>query len=132
VRIAGLSVGQVEAINIDGDHVVMKFSAGSNTIGTESRLAIKTDTILGKKVLEIEPRGHPDVAAQWHVAARAKHHAVSDYDAFFDVTKAAAGWGHRHRQTVAECVVADHRSDLSAPECGPRRGGQVLRHHRQA
>ena len=57
VRIAGLTVGQVEDIKIDGDHVVMKFSTGSNTIGTESRLAIKTDTILGKKVLEIEPRG---------------------------------------------------------------------------
>ena len=57
VRIAGVDVGDVEAIKIDGDHVVMKFSTGSETIGTESRLAIKTDTILGKKVLEIEPRG---------------------------------------------------------------------------
>src|ERR1700720_986265 len=61
VRIAGLSVGQVEAIKIDGDHVVMKFSTGSNTIGTESRLAIKTDTILGKKVVEIEPQGSTPV-----------------------------------------------------------------------
>src|ERR1700722_13270029 len=57
VRIAGVDVGQVLAIKIDGDHVLMKFSTGSDTIGTESRLAIKTDTILGKKVLEIEPRG---------------------------------------------------------------------------
>src|ERR1700743_2477575 len=57
VRIAGVDVGQVEAIDIDGDHVVMKFSTGSQTIGTESRLAIKTDTTLGKKVLEIETRG---------------------------------------------------------------------------
>src|SRR5580704_15932747 len=46
-----------DKVRIDGDHVVMKFSTGSETIGTESRLAIKTDTILGKKVLEIEPRG---------------------------------------------------------------------------
>ena len=34
VRIAGLNVGSVEGIKIDGDHVVMKFSTGSNTIGT--------------------------------------------------------------------------------------------------
>ncbi|EUA43982.1 mce related family protein [Mycobacterium xenopi 4042] len=57
VRIAGVNVGVVQGLKIDGDHVVIKFSTGSNTIGTESRLAIKTDTILGKKVLEIEPRG---------------------------------------------------------------------------
>ena len=53
------------------------------------------------------------------------------YDAFVDVTKAASGLGHRRRQTVAECVVGDLRSDLPAPECRPRRGGQVLRHPRQ-
>lgn len=57
VRISGVNVGKVEALEIDGDHVRIKFSIGGNTIGTESRLAIKTDTILGKKVLEIEPRG---------------------------------------------------------------------------
>jgi phospholipid/cholesterol/gamma-HCH transport system substrate-binding protein len=57
VRITGVNVGAVQAIDIGGDHVVIKFTIGSNTIGTESRLAIKTDTLLGKKVLEIEPRG---------------------------------------------------------------------------
>lgn len=57
VRISGVNVGTVQGLDIDGDHVVIKFSIGANTIGTESRLAIKTDTILGKKVLEIEPRG---------------------------------------------------------------------------
>ena len=48
VRIAGLDVGKVEGLKIAGDHIVVKFSTGTQTIGTESRLAIKTDTILGK------------------------------------------------------------------------------------
>ena len=47
VRITGVNVGTVQGLEIDGDHVLIKFSIGSNTIGTESRLAIKTDTILG-------------------------------------------------------------------------------------
>ena len=72
VRIAGIDRRQVEEIKIDGDHVVMKFSTGSNTIGTESRLAIKTDTILGKKVLEIEPRGTQTLRPERHAAARVK------------------------------------------------------------
>ncbi len=92
VRIAGVDVGQVEAIKIDGDHVVMKFSTGSNTIGTESRLAIKTDTILGKKVLEIEPRGTQTLRPGGTLPLGQSTTPYQIYDAFFDVTKAAAGW----------------------------------------
>jgi phospholipid/cholesterol/gamma-HCH transport system substrate-binding protein len=92
VRIAGLTVGQVEDIKIDGDHVVMKFSTGSNTIGTESRLAIKTDTILGKKVLEIEPRGTQTLRPNGTLPLGQSTTPYQIYDAFFDVTKAAAGW----------------------------------------
>src|ERR1700720_2246286 len=92
VRIAGLTVGQVEDIKIDGDHVVMKFSTGSNTIGTESRLAIKTDTILGKKVLEIEPRGTQTLRPNGTLPLGQSTTPYQIYDAFFDVTKAATGW----------------------------------------
>src|SRR5271165_636121 len=92
VRIAGLTVGKVEGLKIDGDHVVMKFSTGSNTIGTESRLAIKTDTILGKKVLEIEPRGTQTLRANGTLPLGQSTTPYQIYDAFFDVTKAAAGW----------------------------------------
>ena len=53
------------------------------------------------------------------------------YDAFFDVTKAASGWDIDTVKTIAERVVGDHRPDLPAPERRARRGGQVLRHHRQ-
>ena len=92
VRIAGVDVGQVEAIKIDGDHVVMKFQTGSQTIGTESRLAIKTDTILGKKVLEIDPRGTQTLRPGGTLPLGQSTTPYQIYDAFFDVTKAAAGW----------------------------------------
>ena len=58
VRITGMNVGSVEDVKIDGNHITMKFSIGADTIGTESRLAVRTDTIMGKKVLQIEPRGN--------------------------------------------------------------------------
>ncbi|MGH3969988.1 MAG: virulence factor Mce family protein, partial [Mycobacterium sp.] len=92
VRIAGMNVGSVEGINIDGDHIVMKFSTGSNTIGTESRLAIKTDTILGKKVLEIDPRGTKTLRPNAMLPLGQSTQPYQIYDAFFDVTKAAGGW----------------------------------------
>jgi phospholipid/cholesterol/gamma-HCH transport system substrate-binding protein len=92
VRITGVEVGKVEGMAIDGDHVVIKFSIGSNTIGTESRLAIKTDTVLGKKVLEIEPRGNTTLRPNGVLPLGQSTTPYQIYDAAFDVTKAAAGW----------------------------------------
>ncbi|HEY7051701.1 MAG TPA: MCE family protein [Mycobacterium sp.] len=92
VRIAGIDVGSVEDIDIDGDHVVMKFSVGTNTIGTQSRLMIRTDTILGKKVLEIEPRGNQPLRPGKTLPLGQSTTPYQIYDAFFDVTKSAGGW----------------------------------------
>src|ERR1700744_6230987 len=92
VRITGVEVGKVEGFKIDGDHVVVKFSIGGSTIGTESRLAIKTDTVLGKKVLEIEPRGTQTLRPNGTLPLGQSTTPYQIYDAFFDVTKAAAGW----------------------------------------
>jgi phospholipid/cholesterol/gamma-HCH transport system substrate-binding protein len=92
VRIAGMDVGKVEGLSIDGDHIVIKFSIGTNSIGTESRLAIRTDTILGKKVLEIEARGSRQLRPGDSLPLGQSTTPYQIYDAFFDVTKAAQGW----------------------------------------
>ncbi|OBI83693.1 virulence factor Mce family protein [Mycobacterium sp. 1245805.9] len=92
VRIAGFDVGKVEALDIDGDHVLIKFNIGTESIGTESRLAIKTDTILGKKVLEIENRGNKQLRPGDSLPIGQSTTPYQIYDAFFDVTKAASGW----------------------------------------
>ena len=78
VRIAGVDVGQVRSLEIDGDKVVIGYSLDGTQIGTESRAAIRTDTILGRKNLEIEPRGIDGAAGQRRPAAGPDHHAVPD------------------------------------------------------
>src|SRR6202161_3950684 len=92
VRIVGMDVGMVQDLAIDADHVVMKFSTGTHIIGTESRVAIRTDTLLGKKVLEIEPRGNKPMRPNGVLPLGQSTTPYQVYDAFFDVTKAAAGW----------------------------------------
>lgn len=92
VRISGFGVGSVEDLKIDGDHIVVEFSTGTNTIGTESRLSIRTDTILGKKVLEIDPRGSQTLRPGGVLPLGQSTTPYQIYDAFFDVTKAASGW----------------------------------------
>ncbi|HET9877510.1 MAG TPA: virulence factor Mce family protein, partial [Mycobacterium sp.] len=93
VRIAGKSVGSVQALKIDGDHVVIKFSTGTNPIGDESRLAIKTDTILGRKVLEVETLGARPLRPGGVLPLGASTTPYQIYDAIFDTTRAASNWG---------------------------------------
>ncbi len=113
VRIVGMDVGTVQDVKIDGNHVVMKFSTGTHTIGTESRLAIKTDTILGKKVLEIEPRGTRPLRPNGMLPLGQSTTPYQIYDAFFDVTKAAAGW---NIDTVKKSLnVLSHTIDRTYP-----------------
>ncbi|CPR05059.1 mce-family protein mce1c [Mycobacterium bohemicum DSM 44277] len=92
VRISGVNVGTVQGFDIEGDHVLIKFTLGSNTIGTDSRIAIKTDTILGKKVLEIEPRGSTRLPAGGVLPLGQSTTPYQLYDANYDITKAASGW----------------------------------------
>ncbi|MCV7259355.1 virulence factor Mce family protein [Mycobacterium shimoidei] len=92
VRITGVDVGTVQGLELDGDHVLIKFSIGANTIGTDSRLAIKTDTILGKKILEIEPRGTQPLRPGGTLPLGQTTTPYQLFDAVFDVTKAATGW----------------------------------------
>jgi phospholipid/cholesterol/gamma-HCH transport system substrate-binding protein len=92
VRIAGVDVGVIQAVKIDGDHVVIQFTTGGKPIGSESRLAIRTDTILGKKVLEVEPRGTQMLRPNARLPLGQSTTPYQIYDAFFDVTRAASGW----------------------------------------
>lgn len=92
VRITGMDVGTVQEVKITTGHVVVRFTMGTNTIGTQSRLAIHTDTILGRKVLDIEPRGreHLRPNARLPLGQTTTPYQISD--AILDATKAAAGW----------------------------------------
>ncbi|HUO38746.1 MAG TPA: MCE family protein [Mycobacterium sp.] len=92
VRIAGVNVGQVRSTAIAGDKVVIGFSLGGHQIGTESRANIRTDTILGRKDLEIEPRGSTVLRANGVLPLGQTTTPYQIYDAFFDLTKAAQGW----------------------------------------
>jgi phospholipid/cholesterol/gamma-HCH transport system substrate-binding protein len=92
VRIAGVDVGRVGSMRIDGDKVVIGYSLGGTQIGTQSRASIRTDTILGRRNIEIEPRGTTPLRANGTLPLGQTTTPYQIYDAFFDVTKAASGW----------------------------------------
>lgn len=59
VRVGGAPVGTVRDIELDGGQVRVSFDVTSNAgrIGESSAAAIKTETLLGRKYLELIPRG---------------------------------------------------------------------------
>jgi phospholipid/cholesterol/gamma-HCH transport system substrate-binding protein len=82
----------VRSMKIDGDKVVIGYSLGGTQIGTDSRASIRTDTILGRRNIEIEPRGTKPLRANGILPLGQTTTPYQIYDAFFDVTKAASGW----------------------------------------
>ncbi len=92
VRIAGVNVGVIQSMRIDGDHIVMKFTTGGKPLGSESRLTIRTDTLLGRRVLEVEPRGTKMLRPNTTLQVNQTSQPYQIYDAVFDVTKAASNW----------------------------------------
>ncbi|MGH3555929.1 MAG: MCE family protein [Mycobacterium sp.] len=92
VHITGVEVGAVQELKIATGHVVIGFTTGDHAIGTKSRLSIRTDTILGKKVLEIQPRGEQRLRPGGTLPLGQTTSPYQIYDAFLDTSKAASGW----------------------------------------
>lgn len=58
VRVAGVRVGKVEKLELDGDHVKVTFKVEEDVdFGPDTRAEIKVKTLLGSMFLSLEPAG---------------------------------------------------------------------------
>lgn len=58
VRIAGVKVGKVESLSLQGDHVKVTFRVNDGVrLGDQTRAEIKIKTLLGSHFLALDPRG---------------------------------------------------------------------------
>ena len=63
VRVSGLSVGKVSGIRLEGTKVLVDFTVRDGIeLGDRTEAAIKTETVLGTKFLEVTPRGDGTLA----------------------------------------------------------------------
>ncbi len=60
VRVAGIKVGKVNAVELKGDHVLVSFGLEDMDLGDKTRAVVKSDNALGSKFLAIEPGGRGD------------------------------------------------------------------------
>lgn len=58
VRVSGMSVGKVSDVRLEGTKVLVDFTVRDGVeLGDRTEAAIKTETVLGTKMLELTPRG---------------------------------------------------------------------------
>ncbi len=57
VRVSGVKVGSVTDIGLDGDTVVVTFTAKDVRLGEQTRASVKVKTLLGQKYLAVDPAG---------------------------------------------------------------------------
>ncbi len=89
VRIAGVRVGKVEEVALDGDHVRVSFKIDDKAeFGTESRASIKVKTLLGAMFLAIEPAGSGQLDEGAEIP-------INRTDSPYDVVEAFTGLAER-------------------------------------
>jgi phospholipid/cholesterol/gamma-HCH transport system substrate-binding protein len=91
VAIAGVPVGRVTGVSLDGDHVLVAFTVKNAWVGDASTVAIDIKTLLGDKYLAVNPAGR---------AAQDPGHTIpaSRTKAPYDVTQAFSGLGQELSQ----------------------------------
>jgi phospholipid/cholesterol/gamma-HCH transport system substrate-binding protein len=57
VQVAGVNVGEVERVELDGDQVLVDFTVRDVQLGDRTRVSIQVKTLLGEKSLALEPAG---------------------------------------------------------------------------
>ncbi|MEE6174913.1 MCE family protein [Mycobacterium sp. 050134] len=90
VQVSGYKVGQVSSIKLDGPRVLVTFKVADNIrLGDRPEAAIKTNALLGTKILEVTPRGQG-----WTSQTIPLERTTSPYqlsDALGDLTKTISG-----------------------------------------
>lgn len=87
VRVAGVEVGTVTGIELQGAHVEVTFEVDDAWVGNKSRARIKVGTLLGKKYVEVDPQGSKELSSSQPIPLQ---RTMSPYDviaAFSDLSK---------------------------------------------
>jgi phospholipid/cholesterol/gamma-HCH transport system substrate-binding protein len=89
VRVAGVRVGKVQAVDLAGDHVKVTFKVQKGVdFGKDTGAAIKVKTLLGAMYLGLEPQGRGQLASGSEIPRR---RTTSPYD----VVEAFSGLAER-------------------------------------
>jgi phospholipid/cholesterol/gamma-HCH transport system substrate-binding protein len=108
VRIAGVKVGKVTAVDLEGDHVRVDFRVGRSThLGSETAASVRIKTILGQKFLMLEPAGKGELDSEIPVTRTVPAYDV--VEAFSDLARTSEDIDTAQLATALDTVADTFR-----------------------
>jgi phospholipid/cholesterol/gamma-HCH transport system substrate-binding protein len=86
VRIAGVKVGKVDSVSLQGDHVRVAFKIKHAFVGDQSTVDIKLKTLLGAKYLALDSVGSNEQKPGKEIPKDRTHSPFDIYPAFTELT----------------------------------------------
>jgi phospholipid/cholesterol/gamma-HCH transport system substrate-binding protein len=128
VEVSGLPVGKVSSIDLDGQHVLVKFRINGDVhLGERTVAAINTKGLLGTKMLDVIPRGNGDLSGPIPIDRTTSPYQLPD--ALGDLTTAISGLNtdqlSQSLATMAD-TFANTPSDLHNAVTGVARFADML------
>jgi phospholipid/cholesterol/gamma-HCH transport system substrate-binding protein len=128
VRVSGVPVGEVEGVTLDGSRVMVTFKVkGDIRLGERTEAAVKANSALGSKVLEVAPRGDGQLSGPIPLDRTTPAYQLPD--ALGDLTMAISGLDTQQLSDslkVLSETFADTPPDVRAAVEGVGRFTQTL------
>jgi phospholipid/cholesterol/gamma-HCH transport system substrate-binding protein len=128
VRVSGYEVGTVESVALDGPKVLVKFKIDKGIrLGDRAEAAIRLETLLGSKVLEITPRGGGQLTQTIPIERTRSPYELPD--ALADLSQTISGLNTDQLSkslAVLSDTFKDTAPDLRAAVAGVGRFSQTL------
>src|ERR1700754_1287049 len=100
VRVAGVRVGKVKAVELEGDHVRVEFKVDKSAkFGPDTGAAIKVKTLLGAMFLSLEPSGRGQMKEKAEIP-------TSRTTSPYDVVQAFSGLASRSKKINTQRLPA--------------------------
>ncbi|MFC9245610.1 MCE family protein [Streptomyces sp. NPDC057136] len=107
VRIAGVKVGKVDDVDLDGDHVKVTFRIkGDQEFGTRTGASVRIKTILGAKYLGLEPKGPGRLRPGSEIPLSRTVAAYDVVEAFSDLTTTTEQIDTKQLATALDTISA--------------------------
>jgi phospholipid/cholesterol/gamma-HCH transport system substrate-binding protein len=130
VRIAGVSVGKVTGVGLEGDHVRVTFEITSSPqFGVDTGASIRIKTVLGQKYLSLEPSGPGQLDAGTEIPLSRTVSAYDVVQAFSDLTTNVQQIDTTQLATALNTISADFQNspaDVKASLDGLSRLSQTI------
>lgn len=113
VRVAGVKVGRVASVELDGDRVRVDFDVQDVEIGDTSAASIQIKTILGQKFLAVEPSGDRPLGYRGVIPLE---RTTSPYDVVTAFQEVSTTIGEIDQQQVAASLEALAQAFSETPD----------------